>query len=369
VLYSSGTTVVLDTNTFTWTNGDLVELAITPYSDTQSLWIQRGEYSPGGAHRPSVTVSNNGSVTQQAGISLTGQSLQGGQTVAFTNGVLMANVATGVNVGSPTTAAMAIGTGLGQAPITWAGTDGQGYLAPSSTAGYFVVGPDNYEKAADGLYLTGTGTLTCILSGCGNLGLARYNGELILTGVNGNGVQGGTLRFEGNPAANEGVTSLATRDNSLPGSLMYWGGLYTEVDTGSGTNSPLRWEGYNQSSSLPSEIILPQAAATSTTNYSSADLGLESSYWNGGAAAGGIWHMMAVPGTGASPDIDLVLRYSANNVAPSGASVAVSKSTGNLELATAGAAIILKSSNGTCFPITVSNGGVLTTGSSTTCPY
>jgi len=47
----------------------------------------------------------------------------------------------------------------------------------------------------------------------------------------------------------------------------------------------------------------------------------------------------------------------------------VSKSTGNLELATAGAAIILKSSNGTCFPITVSNGGVLTTGSSTTCPY
>jgi hypothetical protein len=45
-------------------------------------------------------------------------------------------------------------------------------------------------------------------------------------------------------------------------------------------------------------------------------------------------------------------------------------STGSFELAVAGAALILKSPNSTCYPVTVGNGGgSLTVGSSVTCPY
>jgi hypothetical protein len=356
VLYSSGTTVVLDTNTFTWTNGDLVELAITPYSDTQSLWIQRGEYSPGGAHRPSVTVSNNGSVTQQAGISLTGQSLQGGQTVAFTNGVLMANVATGVNVGSPTTAAMAIGTGLGQAPITWAGTDGQGYLAPSSTAGYFAIGPDNYERSTDDLYLGQTNSGTCILVGCSNIGLAKYNGEWILTGNNGNGVQGGALRMENSSSAYQGVTMVATRNNSLPS--IYNGGLYTQVDVNSTTVAPLKYDGY--SGGLPTETYLPQSTATSSANYSSADLALAASWWTGSAAQDGTWHQMVVPAAGSNPAVGWVNQYAANNVAPSSGPEIAMSTTGKLSFGASTSALATLDASGLSANENLTVGGLQT---------
>ena len=312
VLYFSGSTVVLDTNAFTWSNGDNVELAISPYSDTQSLWIQRAEYSPGGAHRPTVNILNTGAVTQQAAISATGN-MQGSNLLAYTTGLAMANEATGVDVGSPTVAAMQINTNNSVAPITWQGADGYGRVAPSSTSNYFAIGPETNENNQDSLYLGTTSQLTCVISGCGYLGLASYNGELILTGKNGNGLQGGALRFEDSPGSYEGVTSVATENNSLNASLMYWGGLYTQVDTGSGTSSPLRWEGYNQNSSLPSEIILPQAAATSGANYPSADLGVEASYWNGSSAVGGVWNMRAVPGTGSSPAVSLVAQYALNN--------------------------------------------------------
>jgi hypothetical protein len=312
VLYFGGTTVVLDTNSFTWSSGDSVELAIAPYSDTQSLWIQRAEFGPGGVHRPTVNVLNTGAVTQQAGISISGN-MQGGNPLAFTTGLSIANAGTAINAGSPTVASMAINTNNSAAPITWAGTDGFGYLAPSSTSGYLAIGPDNYERNTDDLYLGQTNSGTCILAGCSNIGLAKYNGELILTGTNGNGVQGGGLRMENSSSAYQGVTMVATRNNSLPS--IYNGGLYTEVDVNSTTVAPLKYEGY--SSNLPTETYLPQATATGSANYSSADLALAASWWTGSAAEDGTWHHMAVPSTGTSPAVSLVMQYSANNAAPS----------------------------------------------------
>jgi hypothetical protein len=245
--------------------------------------------------------------------------------VAYSVGVSMATatLGTSINAGSPTTAAMAIGTSNSQSPITWAGTDGQGYLAPSSTAGYFAIGPDNYEKSADDLYLAPTGTIACIIASCGNLGLAKYNGELILTGNNGNGIQGGALRFEDVSNAYQGVTMVATRTNSIP--YMYNGGLYTQVDVNSTTVAPLKYEG--DSGGLPTETYLPQAMATGSANYSSADLALAGSYWNGSGAINGTWHQMAVPGTGSNPAVSWVLQYSANQAAPStGPELAISTS-------------------------------------------
>lgn len=372
--------VILDTNAFTWTNGDNLELAVTPYSDTQALWIQRAEWSPGGAHRPSIQVMNSGSVTQSAGLNIYGQ-MQGAQLVAdasggptyasgassctngtqrvtfsggncavapagtitvsggvptgnvtlvsggsgctsiptqaaistctgtatftgggltpaFGMGIQLNGVNQGMQINLPSTATNGIeiqSTPGANSAIKWDGDSTEsGFIGPYK--GVFTLSP-NWNATYYDLSLAGPAT--CIVPGCANLGLMTYSGQLTLSGNAGNGVQGGTLRFENASSQNNDVTFYAP-----PYSV---GGLYVAENDGSGNKNNTMY--FGGGTSTPNVQMVASTAATSGANYNSSDFVWNSNIWNGSASTAGGWHSAAMPAVGANPAVTWSLQY------------------------------------------------------------
>ncbi len=85
ILLVSGTTLVLETNSFTWTNGDAVEQAINPYPDVTAFEYYVANYVPAGTYRAFMSLLNTGARSFTDGF-LVRDSLQtggGASTQAF----------------------------------------------------------------------------------------------------------------------------------------------------------------------------------------------------------------------------------------------------------------------------------------------
>lgn len=135
---SNSTQIILETNSFTWTNGDSLEEIVTPYPDMTGLQYHMADWTPGGAPRGFMDVRNVGARTFTYGINIAANMATGGNadTLGWGVGLQVANAGTGVAITQPTSLAIGIGTNnVNQTGrISW-GTLGNGpYIGINATS-------------------------------------------------------------------------------------------------------------------------------------------------------------------------------------------------------------------------------------------
>jgi hypothetical protein len=143
---SGGRILICETTTSTWTAGDNVEVAITPYPDVTLEQTNIAVWTPGGTYRNGKVIKNNGARKFTNGILLTSQLATGSNaaTRAFGTGLdILAPVETGLFIHDASTTAITLNSAEGSgapAPgsvsdtagkIFWTNTSAS--LAPNST--------------------------------------------------------------------------------------------------------------------------------------------------------------------------------------------------------------------------------------------
>ncbi|HXP88831.1 MAG TPA: hypothetical protein VN841_29185 [Bryobacteraceae bacterium] len=284
----TGSTVWLTPNTSTWSNGDTVELAVSPYPDNTGFNYFLNSYTPGTLNRAFMNVANNGG--QPQGNIFQVQNLMAGNNGSMAAPAFNAFLADGGNAGgsNPTfnyllqfpSTKLLLGAGL--LPSTsgswiWQntggsiGTDSNGLFkacgfgngGAETTAGCFSaldrVGGDGYTQGA-------------MLDASG-LQIWNYtNSRDAYFGLKGikNGSNSDELVFH--------QVSFGTYGN------LYGGTFELDLETGGGTENPLAMLGYNAyGNSNYGFWLTPTAAATSGTNVKSQNVGMIASVWGGSA--------------------------------------------------------------------------------------
>jgi hypothetical protein len=102
------THVVLETSSMAWTNGDSVELAISPYPDVTGYQDYVTAYTAGGTYREAQLYRNTGSRTFTEAVRIDSSMPSGGgaDTVAWGNGIEMSGIGVGLSIDNPTQAAL-----------------------------------------------------------------------------------------------------------------------------------------------------------------------------------------------------------------------------------------------------------------------
>lgn len=104
-----GLTVVLETNTFTWTVGDIVESPPSPDGDVSGLLLRVGWYSPGASLRSGIVITNEGGQQFEAGISIGASNayfLFNPTKYAYSIGVSVGSAETGIAINKPSVAGL-----------------------------------------------------------------------------------------------------------------------------------------------------------------------------------------------------------------------------------------------------------------------
>jgi|SRR5579862_5371190 len=136
VIQVIGNQVIAESTGTTWTNGDTVELAISPYADVSGYQYQVAGYSPGGVRREFMNVVNTGAREFSGGISFSGalQTGSNADTTAWGVAFQSSQEAIALQSYDATTAAIALGsqgttnTSDAGGKIYWNGP----YIAPNT---------------------------------------------------------------------------------------------------------------------------------------------------------------------------------------------------------------------------------------------
>lgn len=313
VLVINGTTVVLSTSAATWTNGDNLELAISPYPDVSGHQEVLSVWTPGGALRRGFLLSNQGARTFTNALEISANLSAGGgaDTIGWATGVSVSGSAIGYQVDSTVTQAAMVLPLSTHASISWgplsAGNPVNEYI------GYTTVG------AGDALLLhsrNGTGGAADV----GALSLSNstdprawlgFNGGLALGAIASSSIST-RLRFHddnGDPQAATGLIDLryVTSSGATDGQSKYWA-----TNTGlifSSTNSDYV-SGHDvfviagDNGPQPAVVGSPElAVATNGNNKNSGYYRWEGSVWNGSAAAARWMQAAVFPATGTNGQI------------------------------------------------------------------
>lgn len=176
----SGVKVVLPYNTFVWTVGDTVVCAHSPDMDFSGDLIRAAFYTPGGPYRRMMLLWNTGIQPIAVGLELSGSGSNSG--AAFTTGISLPRVGTGLNLSQTDTCGILMSNSLGAPNICWGGATGSGIYFDTSGHRVGVWGgggtgtPGNFSSP-------GTGPLvfnTTYFSG-GTFPSLYYGGNLIVS--------------------------------------------------------------------------------------------------------------------------------------------------------------------------------------------
>jgi len=285
IVFMSGNTVVLSPNSFTWTNGDAIEQALTPYPDVQGFNYFVSGYTPGGIYRGFMNIANNGG--QQHGNVFTVQNIMVGNTSSSSPSAFHAFLAdAGGNGSNPMldyildfgNTTLKSGSMRLPSPFNPA-TNGD--ITWNQTAA--TVGTARDGSSATGLELCGLG------GGGGARPDGCFYGDLRNTHPmarmqsHGLEIDGGSddVLFAMNKTNDDLFIHTTTGGHILSGGQYINHGFLAEIGI-NGTELPYYVLGTN-TSGTPGFFALPEAAAISGTNHRSIRLGVGASVWNGSA--------------------------------------------------------------------------------------
>lgn len=290
VLVVTGNSVVLETSTATWTNGDNLELLITPYSDVSGHQEYFAAYTPGGAFRRAYSIVNTGSRTFNAGLEIRAVMPTGTDVdpVGWNQGVSIQNAATGIFMDTSVTgSAMSLPT-KATANIAW-GIDHVGYNIVDGSNSLLLFG------GSTGGVETDRGALSVGVESNPPRNWLNFEGLLGLHSI-ATGNVSTRLRFYDSPSVGADpqtaadymdlryVDSSGRRDNQPK----YWSNTSVIFSATNGSN-PSGLDLFVLSGDTPGSLAVvgsPEVGtAVSGTNYASGIYRWESSIWNGSSAA------------------------------------------------------------------------------------
>lgn len=309
ILMISGNTVVLSPNNSTWSSGDGVEVALTPYPDNQAFNYYLSAYTPGGTYRGFMSVANNGGQNQGGVINVSNAMVGNtgsGNPAAWTC-VLCGGNSSAANplanwVIDFATANLGLGGIRLPSPLT---TSGNGHLTWGQVESTTWVGTAS-DGNTTGLELCGLGNYASGGGGC----LYAFERNPSNSNTTGTYANVGGLQLVGPHAASPAFFAIDTLPGSTQSELFlhgagyssasgFKGQQYSDTSGGSGgfimeytdnggTSMPLFTMGGKSDVGGPGRFqggpgfyVLPENVATSGTNYPSNLLGVAASIWNG----------------------------------------------------------------------------------------
>jgi len=167
----------MDTNVFTWTNGDNLIEPIVPYPDVTGFQFHFGAYSNGGTYRSGISLKNQGRKNFQIGIEISGDN------AGYDTGINFGATGTAINTGSAYTQAILMGCGTFCSGSSPGVTDGRISFGSGTT---MYIQPHDY--ASPGLDIGGTvsgvaGILSIVpaSAGSGKSPWLKYSGAVQMT--------------------------------------------------------------------------------------------------------------------------------------------------------------------------------------------
>jgi hypothetical protein len=274
--------VICEYTTATWTNGDIVELAICPYPDVHGWDYKTAVFTPGGVRRPFLSVNNTGARMFEACFasstieSTIGQA--GSDPYAWGIGLSLFSVKTGILINGAATAAIEIQNDNGNQSglITWFSGQRIEPIAANDGMDFTLVG-------------TGTGLLRVISSSVSSVDSHRsqlsWTGYLQLCSPGGGYLP--YLRFGGSNTLNASIDGTVD--------LLYEAyGLNVIINDVSDSQTIKAFHIDANAASVGTRTV----AASNTTNVTSNSLGCAASVWNGATADAIAARFAAVPGSG-----------------------------------------------------------------------
>jgi hypothetical protein len=152
ILQITGSTVVCEQSTHTWTAADNVECTICPYPDVTGYQHHLEVYAPGGTLRGFSHFSNNGARTFGIGLSIGSNMKTGGgaDTIAFDVGIsVSAAVQTGIDITSATASGISLpSSSVNGSKLTWSAVGG--YVGWNQANLGIDIQATNFTSGADG---------------------------------------------------------------------------------------------------------------------------------------------------------------------------------------------------------------------------
>jgi len=312
---SGAATVVLDTSTFTFTNGDNVEVAISSYPDRQGIWDQFSDWNPGGTHRARYEMENEGAVPFLYGLQIA-QGLPSGLSniEGFVNGVeIDAQTKFGINIeGQADAAAININMENGGIPdILWNAGNGayqSGCFGPNTTNTTDIVLTAGLGVVSAPCVPSSVAASLTLSKGAGNVGSATFQ---FTTATNKPAYV--TSQDRSNGAAAAGFVSIDGNNNGLYSTNQSYGDPFFghqgnlwayAYNAGTPINAYfMDFAGGNNATGNTYFTALPVNTATSSVNYNSNYYGWAADVWNGSAGVPKLFSTRLEPAAGTNPVI------------------------------------------------------------------